>query len=117
MKHSPKKAWWVALPMTAALVVPVAASTSANAAMDAKCSKKSISMALDGDMVDSKLCRKGFAGGAASNPDFDYSYLLKKVEKKNGMMVWKDVKEKYCTNKKKLKQVPKKVQKVSCDVS
>lgn len=103
------------LPIAAALALPAVAATPAGAAMDAKCSKRSISTALGGDMVDSKLCRKGFAGGAASNPDFDYSYLVKKV-KKNGVMVWKDVKSKYCkpTNKKK---VPTKVWKVSCDVS
>lgn len=104
-----------ALPVAAALALPVMAAAPAGAAMEAKCSKKSISQALGGDMVDSKVCRKGFAGGAASNPDYDYSYLVKKV-KKNGMMVWKDVKDKYCKPKNK-KMVPTKVWKVSCDVS
>jgi hypothetical protein len=111
------KALIVSVPMVVALALPAVSVTSASAAPRAKCTKASISMALpSGDVVDTKRCKKGFAGGAASNTEFDYSYLVKKVKKKNGKKVWKDVKKRYCKEKNQYK-VPKRILKVSCDVS
>ena len=111
------KSLLIAAPMIAVLAVPAIATTSASAMTSAKCTKASIAMALpDTDMVDTKRCKKGFAGGAASTPDYDYSYLVKKKTKKNGMKIWKDVKKRYCKEKNQY-MVPKRILKVSCDVS
>jgi hypothetical protein len=85
------------------------------ACQEAECADWSIATALKKSEVTSRKCRQGFAGGSATNGDFDYSYLVMKT-KKGAITVWKDVKTKYCAADME-DQVPAAVRKVSCDVS